>query len=586
MTTAYDYDLVCIGSGPAGQRAAVQAAKLGRRAAVIEKARFVGGACIDTGTIPSKTLREAIITYSGIAGRTDRILGTRVDGRPTADARLSGVASVMAREIEVVEHQLRRNDVTLITGEATFVDPHTLVVRAGTGWQHVTAEHIVIAVGTRPAPTPGVEADGEVILNSDSMVRLKRLPRTLAVVGAGVIGIEYASMLAAVGVQVTLVERRERPLEFVDREIVEELVHQLRDRNVTFRFGEAVESLAVSPDGPRKAVLHLESGKRIVADAVLFRPGDWRRRPRPPPRRAPRFRAAGSPSIELPHGRLPHLAAGDVLGYPTGRRLPGAGPPGRLPPWRPAGPWRRTPPGHLHPGVPMVGARARAHGTEGALRAGRSRYRGIALGQNLGNHGGLLRCSSTARPAAARHPLQGHGRHRQVHVEQAVQALGGGLDYSCRRYSTTPPSPSAQGNPLDASNNLRLTRRPSPSRVTPDLAASRLVPRIGPLGTPTGIEMLAERLPRGFETDEAGGRVEPGSAARYLMPLAGGRDHAGRRRRDRPPQPPSGFRWVTPENRLKSVSAETTGQPYSSASAARCASDVRLPAVPGPGARC
>jgi NAD(P) transhydrogenase len=123
VTTAYDYDLVCIGSGPAGQRAAVQAAKLGRRAAVIEKGRCVGGVCIDTGTIPSKTLREAIIIYSGIAGRSDRLLGTRLDGRPTADVLLSGVASVMAREIEVIEHQLRRNDVTLISGEASIRTP-------------------------------------------------------------------------------------------------------------------------------------------------------------------------------------------------------------------------------------------------------------------------------------------------------------------------------------------------------------------------------------------------------------------------------------------------------------------------------
>ena len=246
MVSDYDYDLVSIGSGPAGQRAAVQAAKLGHRAAVIEKRRWVGGVCIDTGTIPSKTIREAVLAYAGASTRGDRLPWARPASRPSADQLLAGVEAVIGREIEVIEQQLRRNDVALFQGEASFVDPNTLAIRAETGLSRITARHVVIAVGTHPAPTPGVEPDGEVVLNSDQLVNLKKLPRALAVVGAGVIGIEYASMFAAVGVQVTLVERRERPLEFLDREIVDELMHQLRQRNVTFRLGESVESLAVT----------------------------------------------------------------------------------------------------------------------------------------------------------------------------------------------------------------------------------------------------------------------------------------------------------------------------------------------------
>jgi NAD(P) transhydrogenase len=273
MSDSYDYDLVCIGSGPAGQRAAVQAAKLGHRAAVVEKRRAVGGVSIDTGTIPSKTLREAVVTFSGLAGKGDRLPWAKLDARPTCQQLFSGIDIVIAREIEVVENQLRRNDVTLLTGEASFVDPHTLMIRADRGWRQISGDQILIAVGTHPAHPPGIRADGEVILNTDDVVKLKQLPRTLAVVGAGVIGIEYTSIFAALGVAVTLVERRERPLEFLDREIVDELFHQMRARNVTFRFGEAVESIEVADGPPRKAVLHLESGKRIVTDMVLYSAG-------------------------------------------------------------------------------------------------------------------------------------------------------------------------------------------------------------------------------------------------------------------------------------------------------------------------
>lgn len=232
MSDSYDYDLVCIGSGPAGQRAAVQAAKLGHRAAVVEKRRAVGGVSIDTGTIPSKTLREAVVTFSGLAGKGDRLPWAKLDARPTCQQLFSGIDIVIARETEVVENQLRRNDVTLLSGEASFVDPHTLMIRSNGGWRQISSEQILIAVGTHPAHPPGIRADGEVILNTDDVVKLKQLPRTLAVVGAGVIGIEY-----------------------------------------TFRFGEAVESIEVADGPPRKAVLHLESGKRIVTDMVLYSAG-------------------------------------------------------------------------------------------------------------------------------------------------------------------------------------------------------------------------------------------------------------------------------------------------------------------------
>jgi len=186
---------------------------------------------------------------------------------------LTRVNDVLARERAVVEDQLRRNGVTVLHGAATFVDPHTVAVVAPTGRRTLTAANVLIAVGTRPASPPGIETDGTSVLTSDDIPRLERLPRSLAVVGGGVIGVEYASMFAALGVQVTLVERRARVLEFVDDEIVDELVHQMRNGKVTFRMGEAVDRLERT-DGPSpRVVLLLESGKRIVADAVLFSAG-------------------------------------------------------------------------------------------------------------------------------------------------------------------------------------------------------------------------------------------------------------------------------------------------------------------------
>src|SRR6185436_2055121 len=226
MTDTYEFDLVAIGSGPAGQRAAVQAAKLGKRVAVIEKNRNIGGVCVETGTIPSKTFREAVWALTG---------GQGTGVRPTAEQLLARVSDVVRREIDVLDSQLRRNDVMVIRGEAQFQDPHTLLVRSEAGARAVRAATIVVAVGTRAMTPPGAVIDGEVAITSDDIIRLKRLPRAMTVVGGGVIGIE-----------VTVVERRDRILDFADREIVDELIHQMRKRNVTFRFGESVERFEVS----------------------------------------------------------------------------------------------------------------------------------------------------------------------------------------------------------------------------------------------------------------------------------------------------------------------------------------------------
>jgi NAD(P) transhydrogenase len=463
---AHEFDLVCIGSGPAGQRAAVQAAKLGRRAAVVEKRRCVGGVCIDTGTIPSKTLREAVLTFSGLAGKGDRLPWARLESRPTCEQLFSGVDRVIAREIEVIESQLRRNDVTVLPGTASFADPHTLVIEADGSRRRVTAAHVLIAVGTQPAPTPGVKSDGDVVLDTDDMVRMKQLPRTMCVVGAGVIGIEYTSILAALGVAVTLVERRDRPLEFLDREIVDELLHQMRSRNVTLRLGETVETIDLVEGPPRKAVLTLESGKRLVTDAVLFSAG------RQAATEPLNLAAAGLECDQ--RGRLrvdahfrtavPHIfAAGDVIGYPSLAAT--SSEQGRLAACAAfgvdAGPMAPHFPIGIYaiPEISMVGApEHELTQRKVPYETGVARYREIARGQILGDHSGMFKMlfHRDDHRLLGVHCI-GTGATELVHIGQAVLGMGGGLDYFLRTVFNYPTLAECyKVAALDASNKLRF----------------------------------------------------------------------------------------------------------------------------------
>jgi NAD(P) transhydrogenase len=432
---AYDYDLVCIGSGPAGQRAAVQAAKLGKRAAVVERQPCLGGVCLGTGTIPSKTLREAVVFFNRMSSQ-DR---ARTSGaRPTAEQLLAKVDDVLAREQRVIEDQLRRNDVTVVYGEASFADPHTLAVRSDEGSRRITAEHIVIAVGTHPAPPPGVAADGEVVVTGDDVVRLKQVPRAMAVVGGSVIGIEYASMFSALGVPVTLIEKRARPLEFLDQEIVEELIHQMRHRNVTFRLGETVKSIEVADGPPRRAIIYLESGKRLVSDVVLFSAG------RVASTASLKLDAAGLEADE--RGRIKvdetfrtkvqHIfAAGDVIGYPSLAAT--SSEQGRLAACQAfgveAGPMAAHFPVGIYaiPEISMVGAPEHEL-TERKVpyETGVARYREIARGQILGDDSGLFKMlfHREDRRLLGVHAI-GTGATELVHIGQAVLGLGGGIDY-------------------------------------------------------------------------------------------------------------------------------------------------------------
>jgi NAD(P) transhydrogenase len=359
--------------------------------------------------------------------------------RPTAIQLLAKVDDVVRREAAIIEHQLRRNGVDVLTGRASFVDPHRLRVQSSDGWREVTAESIVIAVGTTAAAPPGPPSNGETILTSDEIGQLTRLPRTLTVVGAGVIGIEYASMFATLGTEVTLIDKRDRPLEFLDHEIVDELMHQMRKRNVTFRCGEAVERIEQLSNGSRPSMgVFLESGKRVVSEAVLFSVG----------------RTGATKDLALENagltaddrGRItvdgdfrttvPHIfAAGDVIGYPSLAAT--SSEQGRLAACHalgvPALPMRAHFPIGIYaiPEVSMVGAPEHELTKQKIpYETGVARYQEIARGMILGDASGFFKmCFHRQDRRLLGVHIVGTGATELLHIGQAVLGLGGGLDY-------------------------------------------------------------------------------------------------------------------------------------------------------------
>lgn len=463
----WDFDLLCIGSGPAGQRAAIQAAKLGKRAAVIERRRRVGGVCVETGTIPSKTFREAVLSFLCAADQVEQHLGNDFDSRPTAAQLLSRVERVTNREVEVVADQLRRNDVALIHGEASFKDAHTVIVTNDHDRRIVTASNILIAAGTVPALPDGVPVDGETILTSDHMIGLKRLPRRMVVIGGGIIGVEYASMLAALHIQVTLIDKRMQLLEFMDTEVVEELMHQMRNRNVTFRLGESVERLELTEDWPRRVLITLESGKRIAAESVLYSVGRVGA--------VDRLNLAAAGLTSDKRGRLtvdaqfrtevPHIfAAGDIIGYPSLAATSALQ--GRHVACRAFGVDIEPIPPHLPVGIYAIPEMSMVGPSERELteqhvpyETGVARYREIARGQILGDDSGLVKLlvHREDRRLLAVHAI-GTGATELIHIGQAVLDLGGGLNYFLRTVFNYPTFAECyKVAALDAFNKLTMS---------------------------------------------------------------------------------------------------------------------------------
>ncbi|HEY1217907.1 MAG TPA: Si-specific NAD(P)(+) transhydrogenase [Bryobacteraceae bacterium] len=265
------YDLIVIGSGPAGQRAAIQGAKCGRSVAVVEQREIVGGACVNTGTIPSKTIREAVLHLSGYQYQGIYGINYHVKDKISVADLGFRVNQVIKTEVDVTQAQLARNGVEVIYARASFLDPTHVRVENARGQLDLEAPLILIATGTKPAASPAVPINGRNIINSDQILNMPEIPRTFIVVGGGVIGVEYTCMFAILGSRVILVEKRPRLLEFADQEMVEALSYNLRDHRVTMRLNEEVASVEEAPGGG--VVANLKSNKRIAGDALLYAVG-------------------------------------------------------------------------------------------------------------------------------------------------------------------------------------------------------------------------------------------------------------------------------------------------------------------------
>ncbi|MEV0349142.1 Si-specific NAD(P)(+) transhydrogenase [Nonomuraea sp. NPDC050680] len=462
----FDFDVLVLGTGPGGQKAAIAAAKLGKRVAVVEKTHMLGGVCINTGTIPSKTLREAVLYLTGLNQRELYGASYRVKEEITVADLGMRTQHVIGREIQVIRSQLGRNHVTMLQGTGRFLDPHTIGITGDVEEKKVTADKIVIATGTSPARPSTVEFDDKTVIDSDAILHLDRVPETLVVVGAGVIGIEYASMFAALGTKVTVVERRDRMLEFCDLEIVEALKYHLRDLAVTFRFGENVAAVERRPRG---ALTVLESGKKIPADCVMYSAG------RQGKTEELCLEAAGLTADD--RGRIkvdenyatpvPHIyAVGDVIGFPALAAT--SMEQGRLAAQHacgePVAEMNDLPPIGIYtiPEISFVG-KSEDDLTRDKIpfEVGISRYRELARGQIIGDSYGMLKLlvSSEDRRLLGVHVF-GTGATELVHIGQTVMGCGGTVDYLVNAVFNYPTlAESYKVAALDAMNKMRVIAR-------------------------------------------------------------------------------------------------------------------------------
>ncbi len=437
----FDYDIVIIGSGPAGHRAAIQSAKLGKRVAVIEKKTLIGGVSVNTGTIPSKTLREAVLHLSGFRQRSIYGASYQVKQHITMNDLLLRADHVIRHEIEINKHQLQRNGIELFAGIATLVDQHTVHLNFldKKGEDEVTTRNIIIAVGTTVAKPDNIPFDGETIFTSDGLLKLDKLPRTLTVVGGGVIGCEYACMFATLGVRVTLVEVADRLLTFIDHEIVDALVYHMRQQRVTMRLGESVSS--IEPCDTRYGTgvkTRLESGKEIVTEKALYAIG-----------REGATATLGLANVDITpdfRGRIrvnehyqteiPNIyAVGDVIGFPSLAST--SMEQGRMAASHAFGIEHHSFPAlfpygiYAIPEISTVGANEEELTKAGIpYEVGKAYYKEIARGQIIGDTIGMLKLVFHRE----NHKLLGvhiigEGASELIHIGQTVMAFGSTVDY-------------------------------------------------------------------------------------------------------------------------------------------------------------
>lgn len=459
------YDFLVIGSGPAGQRAAIQAAKLGRKVAIIERRPVVGGVSVHTGTIPSKTLREAALYLTGWDQRGVYGRSYRLKENLSIDDLMKRLDITLHHEIEVMDHQLSRNSVTVIEGSASFLDSHRIKVEKADGsFEEYEADKFLIAVGSRPTRPEGIPFDEDVILDSDGILNLKKLPRSMIVVGAGVIGIEYASIFSTMDTKITIVDGRPDLLGFMDTEIVDELVHGLRDSGVTLRLNETVSR--VEKDDKGLVHCYLDSGKRLAAEAILFAAGrigctytlnlenagletDERRR----------ITVNNNFQTSVPH----IYAAGDVIGFPALAST--SMEQGRIAACHAMGTQSCTTQQFFPFGIYAVPEMSMIGKTEKELTAekipyevGICRLRETARGQIMGLQQGILKMivSLEDHRVLGVHII-GEDATELIHIGQAAITLGGTLEYFLENVFNYPTLAEAyKVAALDAWNRLTI----------------------------------------------------------------------------------------------------------------------------------
>ena len=429
------YDLAVIGSGPAGQKAAIQGAKLGKRVAIIDRADCVGGIGIHHGAIPSKSLREAILYFTGFYHR--QTYGARHQKDLTMRELMNRCAQVESYETQVILDQLERNRVDFVEGEASFDNEHTLIVRDPEHNFEIVAMWSSSLTGTAPSRPPSVPFEDGIVVDSNGLTTLKELPKSLIVVGTGVIGTEYASMLALLRIQVTLVDQRPVILDFVDQEIAEALTYHMRDIGVVLHLGEEVISTEIEVR-MGKSALPSRAVKEVFGDALLYAAG----------------RQGATANIGLEkigvkmdqRGRiqvnehyqtsLPHIyAVGDVIGFPS--LASSSMEQGRAAACHAFGVVVQHRP-HLIPygidtvpEISMVGQNERQLiKQEVPYEIGIARYREIARGQILGDKVGMLKLlfHQNSRQILGVHAI-GQGATELIHIGQTAMAFNGTIDH-------------------------------------------------------------------------------------------------------------------------------------------------------------
>ncbi|GAJ97038.1 Si-specific NAD(P)(+) transhydrogenase [Agrobacterium rhizogenes] len=431
------FDLLVVGSGPAGRRGAIQAAKLGKKVLVIEQGKRVGGVSVHTGTIPSKTLRETALNLSGWRERGFYGRAYRVKQEISAEDLRRRLLITLDHEVEVLEHQFARNRVQHIRGKASFIDPQTMQVVKDDGEViYVTGTSILLAVGTKPFRPDYMPFDNKTVLDSDELLEIETLPRSMVVIGAGVIGIEYATIFSALDTQVTLIDPKSTMLDFIDKEIVEDFIYQLRDRNMKLLLGQKAEKV-VRQDG--KVELTLDNGRRIVTDMVLFAAG------RMGATDTLNLAAAGleadnrgrlSVNPETFATKVPHIfAAGDVVGFPSLAST--SMEQGRIAARVAVGAIAKEPPKYFPYGIYAVPEISTCGLSEEEVKerhipyeCGIARFRETSRGHIMGLDTGLLKMifSLKTRRLLGVH-IVGEGATELVHIGQAVLNLKGTVEY-------------------------------------------------------------------------------------------------------------------------------------------------------------